>query len=87
MEESGEGELRLHSSLMELPRRAVGDKELDAVEDEDARDNYRILLRFRDRLLETGTVEGCYMSLFKGPINVPPIFIDQLAHEILGHQI
>lgn len=83
MEESGEGELHVHSSLMALPRRAVSDEELDAIEDEDARDNYRILLRFRDRLLETGTVEGCYMSLFKGPINVPPMFIDQLAHVIL----
>jgi Family of unknown function (DUF6352) len=83
VEESGEGELHVHSSLMALPRRAVSDEELDAIEDEDARDNYRILLRFRDRLLETGTVEGCYMSLFKGPINVPPMFIDQLAHVIL----
>jgi hypothetical protein len=83
VEESGEGELQVHASLMEQPRRALGEKELQAIEDEDARDNYRILLRFRDRLLETGTVEGCYMSLFKGPINVPPMFIDQLAHVIL----
>ena len=53
------------------------------VEDEDARDNYRILMRFRDRLLAAGTVEGAYMSLFKSTIDVPPMFIDQLAHVIL----
>jgi Family of unknown function (DUF6352) len=54
-----------------------------AVEDADARDNYRVLLRFRQKLLDAGTVEGCYMSLFKAPIDVPPLFVDQLAHVIL----
>lgn len=83
VEESGEAERRFHASLMREPRRAVTQAELDAVEDEDARDNYRILLRFRQKLLEAGTVEGCYMSLFKAPIEVPPMFIDQLAHVIL----
>jgi hypothetical protein len=42
-----------------------------------------MLLRFRDRLLAAGTVEGCYLQLFKGAIDVPPLFIDQLAHVIL----
>ena len=40
-------------------------------------------MRFRDRLLAAGTVEGCYMALFKGTIDVPPMFIDQLAHVVL----
>jgi hypothetical protein len=83
VEESGEAELRLHASLMEAPRRAVAAHEIEAVEDSDARDNFRILLRFRDRLLEAGTVEGAYMALFKRAVDVPPLFIDQLAHVIL----
>jgi hypothetical protein len=83
VEESGDGERRLHESLMKEPRRAVTQAELEAVEDEDARDNYRVVLRFRQKLLEAGTVEGCYMSLFKAPIDVPPMFVDQLAHVIL----
>ncbi|MGH8746319.1 MAG: DUF6352 family protein, partial [Burkholderiales bacterium] len=57
--------------------------EIDAVADQDARDNYRILLRFRQRLLEAGTVEGCYMNLFKGSVDVPPLFVEQLAHVLL----
>jgi len=68
---------------MELPRRAVLPKELDALEDPDAKDNYRILLKFRQKLLDAGTVEGCYMNLFKAPIDLPPMFVDQLAHVIL----
>jgi hypothetical protein len=83
VEESGERELALHASLMTDPRRPVAEKEILEVEDEEARDNYRILLGFRDRLLEAGTVEGAYMALFRGAIDVPPMFIDQLAHVIL----
>jgi hypothetical protein len=83
VEESGPGERRVHASLMEDPRKALAESELEAIEDPDARDNYRVLLRFRQKLLDAGTVEGCYMSLFKAPIDVPPMFVDQLAHVIL----
>jgi hypothetical protein len=68
---------------MKDPGREVHEDHLQSIEDEDARDNYRILMRFRDRLLAAGTVEGAYMSLFKGAIDVPPMFVDQLAHVIL----
>jgi hypothetical protein len=83
VEESGEGERRLHASLMEDPGRRISEESLDAVEDADARDNYRVLLRFRQKLLDAGTLEGCYMSLFRAPIDVPPMFVDQLVHVIL----
>ena len=81
VEESCDDERRIHSELMEDPRRPA---DISPIKDGDARHNYEVVLRFRDRLLETGTVEGCYLSLFrKGPIDVPPMFIDQLAHVIL----
>jgi hypothetical protein len=68
---------------MEDPRIEVPESRLALIGDEDARDNYRILLRFRGRLLDAGTLEGCYMHLFKGAVDVPPLFIEQLAHVIL----
>jgi len=83
VEESGEGERRLHASLMESPRRSITAEVLNGIEDPDARDNYRVLLNFRNKLLEAGTVEGCYMSLFKAPIDIPPMFVDQLVHVVL----
>jgi hypothetical protein len=83
VEESGEGEIALHASLMESPHRLLREQDLSKVEDEHARHNYRVMLRFRDRLLEAGTVEGAYMSLFKAAIDVPPMFIDQLVHVVL----
>lgn len=88
VEESCDAEHALHEALMREPRRAVGPAELEAIADADARDNYRILLRFRDRLLGAASVEACYASLFtgqtRGPgVDVPPLFVEQLAHVIL----
>ncbi len=83
VEESDDAERELHASLMDSPRRKITEREIAAIGDEDARHNYGVVLRFRDKLLDSGTVEGCYLSLFKAPIDVPPLFVDQLAHVIL----
>ena len=68
---------------MEAPRRIASENELNSLKDRDAAENYRVILRFRDRLVGAGTLEACYRSLFKSSIDVPPIFLDQLAHVIL----
>jgi hypothetical protein len=81
--ESGPVERELHAALMTEPRLRVAEKELKSLEDADMQENFRVLLRFRDRLLAAGTVEGAYMALFKGAVDVPPMFVDQLAHVIL----
>jgi hypothetical protein len=83
VEESGPAEREVHASLMDEPRRRVSQRELDAIEDPDARDNYRLVLKFRERLIEAGTVEGCYRSLFRGTVDLPPLFIEQMVHVIL----
>jgi hypothetical protein len=83
VEESGPAERALHASLMAQPRLEVSKEQILKIEDRDVQDSYRILLRFRDRLLEAGTVEGAYMALFKGAIDAPPMFVDQLTHVIL----
>ena len=83
VEESSTPERELHASLMDEPQRRVSQRELQTLEDADVQENYRILLRFRQKLLDAGTVEGAYMGLFKGTIDVPPMFVDQLAHVIL----
>ena len=83
LEESDDAERSLHAALMQEPRRRVTQRELEAIGDPDARDNYRVVLAFRDRLLDAGTVEACYAKLFKGAVHTPPLFIEQLAHVIL----
>ena len=68
---------------MQEPRRAVSKEELGRLKDQDAAHNYEVVLRFRDRLLAAGTVEGCYQSLFKGGVDIPPLFVEQMAHVVL----
>ena len=68
---------------MQDPRRPVSKQELGRLQDRDAGDNYQLVLRFRDRLLQAGTVEACYMNLFSGGVDIPPLFIGQMAHVIL----
>ena len=68
---------------MRDPRRAVPKPELEQLKDADAKHNYEVVLRFRDRLLQSGTVEGSYMNLFQGGIDIPPLFIEQMAHVVL----
>jgi len=68
---------------MEDPRRSVSTGELSRLRDPDAKENYGVVLRFRDRLLQAGSIEGCYMNLFTGGVDIPPLFVDQMAHVIL----
>jgi len=84
VEESCDAERALHAALMEAPRRAVTEADLSAIVDEDARDNYKVVLRFRERLLAAGTIEGAYLELFRsGGVDIPPLFIEQMVHVIL----
>lgn len=84
--ESGTGELALHDKLLEDPRREVTEGELDAVEDPDARDNYAIYLRFRERLLDAPSLESAYVTLFSGTgVDVPPMFVHHLTQVLLRH--
>ena len=68
---------------MSAPRALVSNEELSVLKDPAARENYQIVLRFRDRLLAADTVEGCYMSLFKAVVDIPPLFVQQMAHVVL----
>ena len=78
--ESCDAERALHGALMANPREAAGDGRIDAMADEDARDNYRVMLAFRDRLVGAGTVEACYLEIFRADsVTIPPMFIDQMA--------
>jgi len=84
--ESCAGELALHDALQADPRRRVDRADLAAVTDPDARDNYAIWLRFRDRLTAANSLEAAYAGLFKGEgVDVPPEFVAQLTQVLVRH--
>lgn len=84
--ESGRAEIALHERLLSDPRARVSENEVAAIEDPDTRDNLRIWLRFRDRLLRAPTLEAAYVGLFEGEgVDVPPLFVHQLTQILLRH--
>jgi len=84
--ESCQSELALHAALLDDPLRAVAPDRLARLKDEDARDNYSVFLVFRERLLAAGSLQACYLGLFRGgPVAVAPAFVDLLAQLILRH--
>lgn len=86
VEESCEAERDLHATLMAEPLLIVDLEKLDRLADPDARDNYRVWLGFRDRLVKAGTIEDAYLGLFRDQVrNIPHLFIDQLAHVLARH--
>ncbi len=83
-DESCADEIALHDELMADPRRPVPPDRLARLADADARENYRVMLAFRDLLVGAGTIEACYFDLFRRKqVPVPPLFVDQLVHVIL----
>ncbi|HYC49190.1 MAG TPA: DUF6352 family protein [Burkholderiales bacterium] len=76
-------ERALHARLIEEPRSAVSDADIAAIADEDARENYRVMLRFRDQLLAAPTLEGFYFDLFRRDVAVPPQFVYETTQVIL----
>ena len=86
MPASCDAELALHDALVAAPRRAIAERELAAVRDEDARDNYRVWLRYRDRLAAAPSLETAYLRLFQGDgVDVPPTFVHELTQVLLRH--
>jgi hypothetical protein len=77
-------EKTLHAALMAAPRRAVAADEIAAIADPDARENWLVMLAFRDHLLRHPTLEAAYLALVRhGVGNTPPLFFNQLVHVIL----
>jgi hypothetical protein len=83
--ESCAAEVALHERLLAVPRSPVAGAELAALADADARDNYRIWLRFRDRLAAAPSIEAAYVALFRDGVDVPPLLVHQLTQILVRH--
>ena len=83
--ESCAAELALHEKLIATPRAAVAASELEPIADADARENYGIWLRFRDRIAAAPSLEAAYVTLFREGVDVPPLLVHQLTEILLRH--
>ena len=81
-------ERRLYSALLADPRLPVANSEILAITDADARENWQLLISFRDHLLTHKTLEAAYVDLIRrGVGRTAPLFINQLVHAILRNAL
>ena len=86
--EAGVVERTLYAALLAEPRRPVSAGEIAALDDADARENWGLILAFRDHLLRHRTVEAAYLALVRnGAAGTPPLFLNQLVHVILRNAL
>jgi len=80
-------ERTLHGALMADPRRAVGRDEIDAIADADARENWQVMIAFRDHVVRHRTIEAAYLDIVRSGTRIPHIFLNQLVHLILRNAL
>ncbi len=78
----------IYAALRDNPLCTVPASRISAMADPDARENWDVFLRYRDLLVSAGTIEDAYTALFSvGRVNLPPLFVDQMAHIILRNAL
>ena len=81
-------ERTLHGALLADPRMPVSESDIAAIADADARENWQVLIAFRDHLLRHKTLEAAYVDLVRNGVgNTPPLFVNQLVHVILRNAL
>ena len=81
-------ERTLHAALMADPRKPISAADIAAMADPDARENWTVMIAFRDHLMRHKTLEAAYLDLVRsGPGATPPLFLNQLVHLILRNAL
>ena len=80
-------ERALHARLLADPRAAVAASAVEAIADADARENWQVMVGFRDHLLRHPTLEAAYIELVRRNLKFPPLFLNQLVHLILRNAL
>lgn len=81
-------EKTLHAALLNDPRMEVSASDIAAIADADARENWQILLAFRDHLVRHKTLEAAYSELVKqGLSKTPQLFVNQLVHVVMRNAL
>ena len=81
-------ERTLHAALLTNPRRPVDASEIAAMADKDARENWTIMIAFRDLLVAHRTIEAAYLHLVRAGFGTTPLlFVNQIVHAILRNML
>jgi hypothetical protein len=76
-------ERALHRALLADPRELVDPGRIAAIADDDARENWQVMIAFRDHLARHRTLEAAYLDIVRRSLKFPHIFLNQIVHVIL----
>jgi hypothetical protein len=76
-------ERQLHHALLRDPRQPVAATQVAAITDVDARENWEMMMAWRDHLVKHRTLEAAYLEIIRRNIKFPHVFIGQLVQAIL----
>jgi hypothetical protein len=77
----------LHDILLHNPRQAVTSSQIAAIADLDARENWEVMIAWRDHLVRHRTLESAYLDIMRRNIRLPQVLIGQLIQVILRNAL
>jgi Family of unknown function (DUF6352) len=80
-------ERELHHSLLRDPLQFVTTSQIAAIADADARENWQMMIWWRDHLVKHRNLEAAYLEIARRNIKFPHVFIGQLVHAILRNAL
>ena len=81
--EACDAERAVHRALLDDPRRPVSREEVAAIADADARENWEVMIAFRDQLACHPTLEAAYLDIVRRNLRLPHLFLNQIVHVLL----
>ena len=80
-------ERQLHDALLNDPRQSVSASQIAAIADADARENWQVMIGWRDHLVKHRTLEAAYLEIVRRNIKLPHAFIGHLTQAILRNAL
>lgn len=80
-------EQSLHRALLSDPRRSVAASQVAAIADADARENWEIMIAWRDHLVKHRTLEAAYLEIIRRDIRFPHVLVGHLVQPILRNML
>ena len=75
------------TSLLSDPRSFVASSQVAAIADADARENWQVMIGWRDHLVKHRTLEAAYLDIVRHNIRFPHVLIGQLTQAILRNAL
>jgi hypothetical protein len=85
--EACDAERKLHDAMLSDPRGFVAPSQIAAIVDVDARENWDVMIRWRDHLVKHRTLEAAYLETIRRNLGFPQLFVGQLTQAILRNAL